>query len=74
MDLYGAGVLVTRATGGIGRTLVRALAERGGDMILTARRADLPVPLAAEAGGPSPPTSAIPTRSSTSWRRRASSM
>ncbi|MGI5130809.1 SDR family NAD(P)-dependent oxidoreductase [Pseudonocardia sp. CA-107938] len=52
-------MLLTGASGGIGRTLARAMAGRGGDMILTARRADLLEPLAAEVGGRAVPADLI---------------
>ncbi|MET9290963.1 SDR family NAD(P)-dependent oxidoreductase [Streptomyces sp. NPDC003077] len=51
MDLHGAKVLVTGATGGIGRALAVALAARGGEVVLTGRRADILEPLAEKLGG-----------------------
>ncbi|WP_062985407.1 SDR family NAD(P)-dependent oxidoreductase [Nocardia anaemiae] len=51
MDLQGAKVLLTGATGGIGQILAQALAERGSEMILTGRRTDLLEPLAEKVGG-----------------------
>ncbi|MFC4054590.1 SDR family NAD(P)-dependent oxidoreductase [Actinomadura syzygii] len=51
MDLRGANVLVTGATGGIGRALARAIADRGGRVVLTGRRADVLEPLADRLGG-----------------------
>ena len=51
MDLRGAKVLLTGATGGIGQTLAVALADRGGEMTLTGRRTDLLEPLAEKLGG-----------------------
>jgi short-subunit dehydrogenase len=50
MDLRGANVLLTGATGGIGQTLAMALADRGAEMALTGRRADLLEPLAEKLG------------------------
>ncbi|WP_433475553.1 SDR family NAD(P)-dependent oxidoreductase [Spirillospora sp. CA-142024] len=51
MDLRGANVLVTGATGGIGQALARALADRGARVVLTGRRADVLEPLAERLGG-----------------------
>lgn len=51
LDLRGATVLLTGATGGIGHAVARALAERGAQLILTGRRTDVLEPLAAETGG-----------------------
>ncbi|WP_330180938.1 SDR family NAD(P)-dependent oxidoreductase [Nocardia sp. NBC_01503] len=51
MNLQGAKVLLTGATGGIGHALAIALAERGGQMILTGRRTGLLEPLAQKLGG-----------------------
>ena len=51
MDLRGATVLVPGATGGIGRALAAALAERGGRVVLTGRRTDVLEPLAERLGG-----------------------
>ncbi|MEU2868518.1 SDR family NAD(P)-dependent oxidoreductase [Streptomyces olivoreticuli] len=51
MDLRGAKVLVTGATGGIGRALAVALAARGGEVVLTGRRTDKLEPLAEKLGG-----------------------
>ena len=47
----GATVLLTGATGGIGQAIARALAERGVQLIMTARRAELLNALARELGG-----------------------
>ncbi|MYW95251.1 SDR family NAD(P)-dependent oxidoreductase [Amycolatopsis rubida] len=49
--LRGAKILLTGATGGIGRTLARTLAAHGADPVLTGRRAELLEPLAAQVGG-----------------------
>jgi short-subunit dehydrogenase len=51
MELRGATVLVTGATGGIGRALAEELAARGGEVVLTGRRADVLEPLAEKLGG-----------------------
>jgi short-subunit dehydrogenase len=51
MNLAGAKVLLTGATGGLGQAIARALAERGATLTLTGRRADVLEPLAAEVGG-----------------------
>jgi short-subunit dehydrogenase len=51
MDLRGAKVLLTGATGGIGQVLAAALASRGGEMVLTGRRTDLLKRLAQQLGG-----------------------
>ncbi|MGW1072131.1 SDR family NAD(P)-dependent oxidoreductase [Streptomyces sp. NPDC002537] len=51
MDLLGAKVLLTGASGGIGRALAVGLAARGGEVVLTGRRADLLEPLAEKLGG-----------------------
>ncbi|XRQ07346.1 SDR family NAD(P)-dependent oxidoreductase [Actinomadura welshii] len=51
MDLRGANVLVTGATGGIGRALATALADRGAQVVLTGRRTDVLEPLAERLGG-----------------------
>jgi uncharacterized protein len=51
MDLAGAKVLLTGATGGLGQAIARALAERGATLTLTGRRAEVLEPLARELGG-----------------------
>src|SRR5690349_10593499 len=51
VDINGARVLLTGATGGIGQAIARALHERGASLVLTGRRTDVLEPLAAETGG-----------------------
>ncbi|GAA1527103.1 SDR family NAD(P)-dependent oxidoreductase [Actinomadura kijaniata] len=51
MDLRGARVLLTGATGGIGQALAVALAGRGADVVLTGRRVEVLEPLAERVGG-----------------------
>jgi short-subunit dehydrogenase len=51
MDLRGRTVLLTGATGGIGHAIARAVAARGGSLVLTGRRLDVLEPLADETGG-----------------------
>lgn len=48
MRIAGATVLLTGASGGIGQAIARAIAERGGKLILTGRRMDVLAPLAGE--------------------------
>jgi short-subunit dehydrogenase len=51
MSLVSERVLVTGATGGIGRAIARAFAQRGAKLILTGRRGEVLQPLAEELGG-----------------------
>ena len=51
MDVNGARVLLTGASGGIGQAIARELAGRGASLILSARRLELLEPLAREVGG-----------------------
>jgi len=51
MNLGGQTVLLTGASGGLGHAIARALAGRGAQVILTARRTELLEALAAETGG-----------------------
>lgn len=51
MQVDGARVLLTGATGGIGHAIARELARRGAALLLTGRRSDVLEPLAAETGG-----------------------
>ena len=51
VELQGSTVLLTGATGGIGRAIARALDERGARVLLTARRTEQLEQLAAELGG-----------------------
>jgi short-subunit dehydrogenase len=51
MNLDGARVLLTGATGGLGQAIARALAARGAQLMVTGRRADVLEPLAREIGG-----------------------
>ena len=53
MRIAGSTVLLTGATGGIGRTIARELAAKGAKLLLTGRRADALEAAAAEFGGPS---------------------
>jgi len=50
MQISGARVLLTGATGGLGHAIARALAQRGGQLVLTGRRAEVLDPLATELG------------------------
>jgi short-subunit dehydrogenase len=51
LELNGARVLITGASGGIGQALARAFAAAGGAVTLSGRRSELLVPLAQELGG-----------------------
>lgn len=51
MELQGASVLLTGATGGIGHAIARAVRGEGASLLLTGRRTDVLEPLAAEVGG-----------------------
>ncbi|MEU8827998.1 SDR family NAD(P)-dependent oxidoreductase [Streptomyces sp. NPDC048636] len=51
MRISGTTVLLTGATGGIGRTLARALAAKGAKLLLTGRREEVLRPLAERLGG-----------------------
>jgi short-subunit dehydrogenase len=51
LDLAGARVLITGATGGIGGAIARAFHARGAELVLTGRRTDVLDELAAEVGG-----------------------
>jgi short-subunit dehydrogenase len=51
VNLNGARVLITGATGGIGHAIARALHARGAELILTGRRTEVLAELAAEVGG-----------------------
>ena len=51
MQLAGSNVLVTGASGGIGRAIAKALHERGARVILSGRRSDALEDLRAELGG-----------------------
>jgi short-subunit dehydrogenase len=48
MEISGSNVLLTGATGGLGQAIARALHAKGGELILTGRRADVLEPLASE--------------------------
>jgi short-subunit dehydrogenase len=50
MQISGATVLLTGATGGLGHAIARALHERGGELILTGRRTEILETLADELG------------------------
>ena len=55
MDLNGARVLLTGASGGLGEAIARALAERGSRLVLTGRRAEALEALALELGATTVP-------------------
>lgn len=48
MQIDGSKVLLTGATGGLGQAIARAIADKGGELILTGRRLDVLEPLASE--------------------------
>lgn len=48
MQIDGSKVLLTGATGGLGQAIARALADKGGKLILTGRRLEVLEPLASE--------------------------
>ncbi len=50
MQISGSSVLLTGASGGIGRAIARALRARGAELTLTGRRTDVLEPLAVELG------------------------
>jgi len=50
VQISGSNVLLTGATGGIGHAIARALHARGGQLLLTGRRAEVLEPLSAELG------------------------
>ena len=51
MRISGSTVLLTGATGGIGHAIAKAVADRGGRLIVTGRRGDVLEELIAEYGG-----------------------
>jgi uncharacterized protein len=51
MEISGSTVLLTGATGGLGKAIARALHAKGASLILTGRRTDVLEPLASELGG-----------------------
>jgi short-subunit dehydrogenase len=51
MEIAGARVLLTGASGGLGQAIARALAQRGGHLVLTGRRTQELADLAQELGG-----------------------
>jgi short-subunit dehydrogenase len=51
MNIDGARVLLTGATGGLGHAIARELSRRGASLLLTGRRTDVLEPLAQEVGG-----------------------
>ena len=55
MELHGARVLLTGASGGLGEANARALAERGAELVLSGRRADALESLAQELGATARP-------------------
>jgi short-subunit dehydrogenase len=59
-DLAGSRVLLTGASSGIGRELARALARRGANLLITARREDALETLAAECAAVGPASAFVP--------------
>jgi len=55
MDVNGARVLLTGASGGLGEAIARALAERGSQLVLSGRRAEALEALALELGATTAP-------------------
>lgn len=55
MDLTGARVLLTGASGGLGEAIARSLADRGAQLVLSGRRADALEALARELGAEAVP-------------------
>ncbi|MDQ6812089.1 MAG: SDR family NAD(P)-dependent oxidoreductase, partial [Actinomycetota bacterium] len=51
MQICGSTVLLTGASGGLGKAIARALHERGGELILTGRRTSALETLSLEVGG-----------------------
>ena len=51
MEISGSRVLLTGATGGIGKAIARSLAGRGATLVLTGRKTEVLEPLAQETGG-----------------------
>jgi len=50
MDISGSKILVTGATGGLGQAIAAALGDRGAKLVLTGRRTEVLMPLAAPYG------------------------
>jgi NAD(P)-dependent dehydrogenase (short-subunit alcohol dehydrogenase family) len=69
-SLEGATVLVTGATGGIGRAVAERVADAGARLHVLSRSADELAPLASGSGGRAwPPTSPTTRRSGARWTR-----
>jgi short-subunit dehydrogenase len=58
VDIAGSRVLLTGATGGLGRAIARALHERGAELVLTARKLDALQAFCDELGGRAEPLAA----------------